>query len=365
MNLEAERRWCLTGTPVQNRLDDLFSLLQFLRFHPFQTLPNARKYILEPLGRQDEKGLRNLRSTMGAISLRRGRRQICSQQRNEEILYINLNVDERQRYSSILEEAQYLARTTGKKHGKNILQSMLALRQLCSHGYSRVPSSNLHFSSNNRYGKPLSGTPSVNCDNCDQSISHPDKFEGAFNGSCRHKFCSECLDEQRNSQFLDSVAILSQCYICQESTVESTVAYDPTDMSSPDSDFDMSQDDPPPLVNVLSSKIETVLSNLTKLQESSREENGHEPIKRYVLSFYAICGFVTLIGYSLIFSFFTKTLDTLGHALSDCNIKYERIDGSLSLDQRIKAIDSFQNDPSIRILLLSYGSGSVGYVIPL
>lgn len=167
MNLKAERRWCLTGTPVQNWLDDLFSLLQFLRFHPFQTLPNARKYILEPLGRQDKKGLRNLQLTMEAISLRKGRRQICNQHRNEEILYVNLNVDERQRYSSILEEARYLARTTGRKRGKNILQSILALRQLCSHGYLRVPSSNLHFSSNNRYGMPLSGSPSVNCNNCD------------------------------------------------------------------------------------------------------------------------------------------------------------------------------------------------------
>lgn len=136
-------------------------------------------------------------------------------------------------------------------------------------------------------------------------------------------------------------------------------------MSSPDSEFDISQDDPPPLVNVFFSKIETVLSNLTKLQESSRKENGHEPIKRYVLSFYVICGFAILSGYSLIFSYFTKTLDILGHALSDCNIKFERIDGSLSLNQRIKAIDSFQNDPSIKILLLSYGSGSVAYVIPL
>lgn len=356
MNLKAERRWCLTGTPVQNGLDDLFSLLQFLRFYPFQTLPNARKYILEPLWRRDEKGLRNLRSTMRAISLRRGRRQTCGRHRNEEMVHVNLSVDERQRYSSILEEARQIARTTGKKRGKNILQTILSLRQLCSHGSSRVPSSNLHFNDNNRYSTLLSRTPSVNCDNCDQNFSHSDKFEGAFNGSCGHKVCSECLDEQKNGQFLDSVATLSQCYVCQEPTV----VCDLTDMSYPDSDFDMEQDDPLPLVNVLSSKIEMVLSNLIKLQERSREENGYEPIKRYVLSFYAICGFATLIGYSLVFSYWTKTLDTLGHALSNWEMAFERIDGSLSLDQRSTAIDRFQNISSIRIMLLSYGSGSVG-----
>ena len=309
MNLKAERRWCLTGTPVQNGLDDLFSLLQFLRFHPFQTLPNARKYILEPLGRQDEKGLRNLRSTMGVISLRRGRQQTGNRQRYEEMIHVDLSDDERQRHRLILEGAQHLARTTGKKRGHIILQSISALRQLCSHGSAHVPSSNLHFNNNNRYGTPLSRIPSLNCDNCHQNFSHLDKIEGAFNGSCGHKVCSECLDEQKNGQLLDSIATLSQCYICQEPTV----ACDLTDMSSPDSDFDMGQDDPLPMANFLSSKIEKVLSNLINLQERSREESSIEPIKRYVLSFYAICGFATLIINWLQSCFFPLDKNT-GHS---------------------------------------------------
>ena len=41
---------------------------------------------------------------------------------------------------------------------------------------------------------------------------------------------------------------------------------------------------------------------------------------------------------------------------------YARIDGSLDLNQRRRAIEIFQSEPDLRIMLLSFGSGSVGSV---
>ena len=63
---------------------------------------------------------------------------------------------------------------------------------------------------------------------------------------------------------------------------------------------------------------------------------------------------------SLVFSFWTRTLDSLEYALSSRNMAYARIDGSLGLEQRKATIEKFQSEPNLKIMLLSFGSGSVG-----
>lgn len=35
LRLHAKHRWCVTGTPIQRRLDDLYGLLRFLEASPF------------------------------------------------------------------------------------------------------------------------------------------------------------------------------------------------------------------------------------------------------------------------------------------------------------------------------------------
>ena len=49
--LRSEYRWCLTGTPMQNNLDELQSLIQFLRIKPYCEISSWKEQITGPMNR--------------------------------------------------------------------------------------------------------------------------------------------------------------------------------------------------------------------------------------------------------------------------------------------------------------------------
>ena len=48
--LKARRRWCLSGTPLQNSVEDLFSYFRFLRFAPYDDLGAFRSMVRDARG---------------------------------------------------------------------------------------------------------------------------------------------------------------------------------------------------------------------------------------------------------------------------------------------------------------------------
>ncbi|URD93147.1 E3 ubiquitin-protein ligase [Musa troglodytarum] len=53
MRLHAQHRWCITGTPIQRRLDDIYGLLRFLRANPFDVYRWWVEIIRDPYERRD------------------------------------------------------------------------------------------------------------------------------------------------------------------------------------------------------------------------------------------------------------------------------------------------------------------------
>lgn len=69
--LRAKRRWCLSGTPIQNAIDDLYSYFRFLKFDPFISFNVFREHIKAPISRNSANGYRKLQTLLRTIMLRR------------------------------------------------------------------------------------------------------------------------------------------------------------------------------------------------------------------------------------------------------------------------------------------------------
>lgn len=69
--LRAKRRWCLSGTPIQNAVDDLYSYFRFLRYDPYAIYTRFCSTIKAPIQRNPTSGYKKLQAVLKTIMLRR------------------------------------------------------------------------------------------------------------------------------------------------------------------------------------------------------------------------------------------------------------------------------------------------------
>jgi SNF2 family DNA or RNA helicase len=82
-SLTASKRWCLTGTPLQNNVDELYSLLRFLRIQPLCNYTNFKKTISAPIQiGQSKTAMARLKAVLMAIMLRRTKSILKEEQMN-------------------------------------------------------------------------------------------------------------------------------------------------------------------------------------------------------------------------------------------------------------------------------------------
>lgn len=145
-DLVADRRLCLTGTPVQNKLDDVFALIKFLRLHPFDDKNVWTEYIGNPVKYGRSIGVVRLQTIMKCITLRRtketkgsdGNKILSLPPRYEELRYLKFDSQEQQIYDRFFKESKDEFTDLSRKNEvmKNyvgILQKILRLRQICDH----------------------------------------------------------------------------------------------------------------------------------------------------------------------------------------------------------------------------------------
>jgi len=145
-DLKADRRLCLTGTPVQNKLDDVFALIKFLRLAPFDDKNIWTQFIGTPVKFGQALGVARLQTIMKCTTLRRtketkapdGNKILSLPERKDELRYLKFDEEEQEIYNRFFTESQAEFNDLSKKNEvmKNyvgILQKILRLRQICDH----------------------------------------------------------------------------------------------------------------------------------------------------------------------------------------------------------------------------------------
>ena len=69
--LRAKRRWCLSGTPIQNAIDELYSYFRFLKYDPYSTYSSFCTMIKHPIARNAVHGYKKLQTVLRIVLLRR------------------------------------------------------------------------------------------------------------------------------------------------------------------------------------------------------------------------------------------------------------------------------------------------------
>ncbi len=140
-SLRAQRRWAVTGTPIQNRLDDLGALIKFLRIQPFDEKGGFKQFILSPFKMADPEILPKLRLLVDSITLRRLKDRIDLPARHDLLVRLQFSDQERSLYDWFAKEADSKVKAVigdkkklGGKAYVHILRSILRLRLLCAHG---------------------------------------------------------------------------------------------------------------------------------------------------------------------------------------------------------------------------------------
>jgi SWI/SNF-related matrix-associated actin-dependent regulator of chromatin subfamily A3 len=205
--LKACTRWCLTGTPIQNKLEDLGALLAFIRASPFHNLGMFRKFVTLPFDESEEHRVvatQNLTLLMDALCLRRARDLLKLPDPQERVIVLEFSKEERDLYQETMQIMNRALRyKPGESHGKKIFglfQIQLQLRILCNHGTYQHPFSWKRQSLLDEREAALCLVGSdreVVCSVCSQPVPILDANRAyqRVTGNCAHVLCSDCLDE--------------------------------------------------------------------------------------------------------------------------------------------------------------------------
>ncbi len=356
--LKADYKWCLSGTPVQNRIGEFFSLLRFLEVRPFacyfcKVCPCAELHwsqdekkkcikcghtgfqhvsifnqeLLNPItqGQNNalrKEGLGKLRLITDRIMLRRMKRDYTASLElppkdviihNEFFGEIEHDFSKSIMSNSTRQFDTYVSRGVMLNNYANIFGLIMQMRQVANHP-------DLILKKHAQGGQNV-----LVCCVCDETAEEP------IRSRCHHEFCRSCAKNYVKSFDAGVSPDCPRCHILLN-----------IDFEQPDIEQDEDHVKKSSIINRIkmedwtsSTKIEMLVYDLYKLRSPKQTHK------------------------SIVFSQFTSMLQLVEWRLRRAGFSTVMLDGSMSPSQRQKSIEYFMNNTHVEVFLVSLKAGGV------
>ncbi|KAJ5496022.1 hypothetical protein N7539_001138 [Penicillium diatomitis] len=384
LSLNAQRRWSVTGTPIQNRLEDLLSVTKFLRLFPYDDRARFSQHVTSPMKTGNQNALASLRVLIDSFTLRRVKTLLNLPQRTEKIVTLEFSEKEAQLHEFFRNESNAMMGVIAKESKTKlsgrmyhvVLKAMMILRQVSAHGKElldvedreRTKGSSVQDAIDLEDNEPDENQDAFNekalrhvdlmvqsgdtCKICDKLIEVPMTETGALDKEaiiaiylpCLCVLCPDCFSHWK-SVFDSKADTMIQCRACGGWTSLQYSAVTGTGLDKLQIQRQESRKNGKILGDYEGPHTKTIalIDNLKSIAEESKALSGEPPIK------------------SVVFSLWTSHLDLIEIALKQNGFHgFTRIDGTMSLKARSNALDAFAKEDSVTIMLATIGAGGVG-----
>lgn len=250
--LSARSRWCMTGTPIQNSLEDLGALIQFTRLPSLEDPRKFRRHVvggIKVAGQLVGSNFDNLRDLLSVVCIRRPNSLLALPGIEFEECRPVLSSAERIQYNALIQEChQAIEKTLYRGASQNdqygVLEGLLRLRLFCNGGAPALQLAECALSPNDKTLSLLQQNEDASCSYCRceiQSMDAEASHLAPVATHCMKLVCGECLPT-----FCDETSEFSHCPFCDVAGVDQ-----PPQILLPRGRFPFHTDRPPSKIGAL------------------------------------------------------------------------------------------------------------------